>query len=551
MSDSSPFSPPGFGTWIQDRAHIPLPVSGLFSSQWNDSMGRGFGETVDRYGALIQSVTYTAVNHYCYLRFHFVGEPGADGPPSEEAVGAEIGRRIPIAAEALETRVWREVLALWDSEIKPAAVARHRELGATDPQALDDETLAEYVVACLTHDKEMKYQHHRFNLSALFPAGDLLLNTSMWTGRSTDDLLGLFEGHSPISGVWSEEIADAARAIESDSDAMKLLEGNDPDALNKLRSALPAVDLYVGDVENRLIDGFDYLNPTLSETPGIILGKLAAAVKAGGPADTSNSSALEQEIRDLVPDESRATFDEMLGDARLMYRLRDERGVYSDMWSAGLVRGALLEAGKRLAARGVCEQGTDLFEATAEEIEGLLQGSNQAVASSELASRRRSRIAAADFDAPPLLGPPPPEPPPPGALPPPLERVMSAIGYIVPALFDEVAEPSTEGNQIDGLRGSGGVYEGTARLITDVTDLIRVEQGDVLVAPTTSEAFSSVVYMLGAIVTDHGGVAAHAAIVAREVGIPAVVGTSVASSRISDGARVRVDGNSGTVTLLD
>jgi hypothetical protein len=106
-----------------------------------------------------------------------------------------------MSAEALKTRVWRDVLALWDSEIKPAVVARHRELGTTDPRTLDDETLAEYVVACLTHDKAMKHQHHRFNLSALFPAGDLLLNTSMWTGRSTDDLLGLFEGHSPISGV--------------------------------------------------------------------------------------------------------------------------------------------------------------------------------------------------------------------------------------------------------------------------------------------------------------------------------------------------------------
>ena len=127
----------------------------------------------------------------------------------------------------------------------------------------------------------------------------------------------------------------------------------------------------------------------------------------------------------------------MLSDARLMYRLRDERGVYSDMWSSGLVRGALLEAGKRLAPRGACEQTADLFEGTAEEIEGLLTGSGQAVTSSDLASRRRSRIAAADVDAPPLLGPPPPEPPPSGALPP---QRLSAQSHTCSALSSPIME---------------------------------------------------------------------------------------------------------------
>jgi phosphohistidine swiveling domain-containing protein len=550
MGEQVSFEPPGFGTWMQDRAHLPMPGTRLLGSQMGESMGRGFGESLERYGALIQSVTVEAVGHYGYLRFHFVGEPGADGPPDEETIGAEIGRRIPVAEAALNDRIWLDVLRRWDDEIKPAAIARHRELGAVDPASLDDAALADHVRACLAHDKEMRYQHHRFNLSALVPFGDALLHTAMWTGRSTDDLLGLFEGHSPISGVWSAEIADAAGAIADDPNAMTILGSGDADALDQLRARLPAVDRYVGDVENRLVDGFDYINPTLGETPGLILGKLAAAVAAGGPTQRSSSNEFEAEIRQSVPEAERASFDQLLADARTVYRLRDERGVYSDMWSAGILRHALLEIGRRLSAVGRCHDPADLFEAEPDELDALLAGADDAPGADELAGRTADRIAAAAVDAPPLLGPPPGPPPPPGALPPPLERIMGALGFIIPALLEEIEEPSVEGGVVAGLRGSGGVYEGTARVINDIAELMTLEQGDVLVAPTTSEAFNSIIHLLGAIVTDHGGVAAHAAIVAREVGIPAVVGSGLASSTITDGARVRVDGDRGEVTIL-
>jgi pyruvate,water dikinase len=106
------------------------------------------------------------------------------------------------------------------------------------------------------------------------------------------------------------------------------------------------------------------------------------------------------------------------------------------------------------------------------------------------------------------------------------------------------------GSVIRGLPGNAGVVEGRARVITDVADLVTLEPGDILVSPTTSEAFNCAIHLLSAIVTDHGGVASHAAIVSREVGIPAVVGTGIASRRISDGAQIRVDGTAGEVTLL-
>jgi pyruvate,water dikinase len=81
-------------------------------------------------------------------------------------------------------------------------------------------------------------------------------------------------------------------------------------------------------------------------------------------------------------------------------------------------------------------------------------------------------------------------------------------------------------------------------------DFDRITQGDVLVTESTSEAFNILLPLLGAIVTDNGGLLSHAAIVAREYGMPGVVGTRDASERIADGMLLRVDGDTGEVTVL-
>jgi pyruvate,water dikinase len=77
----------------------------------------------------------------------------------------------------------------------------------------------------------------------------------------------------------------------------------------------------------------------------------------------------------------------------------------------------------------------------------------------------------------------------------------------------------------------------------------RIVKGDVLVTESTSEAFNILLPLLGAIVTDAGGLLSHSAIVAREYGIPGVVGTREATRRIDDGVMIRVDGDKGEVAL--
>lgn len=110
---------------------------------------------------------------------------------------------------------------------------------------------------------------------------------------------------------------------------------------------------------------------------------------------------------------------------------------------------------------------------------------------------------------------------------------------------------TTEGESLDGIAGSPGLAEGTARVILDVGQLADVKDGEILVAPFTQASWTPVFARIAAAVTDAGGVMCHAAIIAREYGLPAVLGTGSATKRIATGDLVRVDADNGTVTILN
>ena len=126
---------------------------------------------------------------------------------------------------------------------------------------------------------------------------------------------------------------------------------------------------------------------------------------------------------------------------------------------------------------------------------------------------------------------------------------MAAMGIAMHEVFGS-SEAEHEEQLIRGLAASPGVYEGPARLVSGPTEFGRIQQGDVLVTESTTEAFNILLPLLGGIVTDNGGLLSHAAIVAREYGIPGVVGTREATGLIPDGARVRVNGEAGEVVVL-
>jgi len=254
------------------------------------------------------------------------------------------------------------------------------------------------------------------------------------------------------------------------------------------------------------------------------------------------------EVRAQVPAAHQADFDELLGEARLTYRLRDERGVYSDVWASGLMRRAALAAGRRVTSRSRIATPQQMLDASLDEMCALLTGAGGPSAD-ELAKRAEYRATYTAKDAPPLLGPPEPPPPDLAALPPSVARVMRAIFIALGHLFGS-SQAQHEEKVLYGLAASKGVYEGPARRVSGPSQFGRIVKGDVLVTESTTEAFNILLPLLGGIVTDEGGLLSHAAIVSREYGIPGVVGTREATERIADGVLVRVDGDAGEVTML-
>jgi rifampicin phosphotransferase len=541
---------PGPGPWQQDRAHNPVAVTPLMAATYPASFERGFEETFARYGLLLDRLAMRTVNGFTYHQLQPFDLPGPDGPPSPEQLGAEIGRRTEVATAALGGRVWREDLALWDRELKPTAVARHRELYAVDLGTLDDAALLAHIDTCLEHTRAMVYQHHRFNVSAMLPVGMFLLTAAPWVRRDPRSLLALLDGYSDVSGPLPPEMGPAVAALRADADAQALLEGDGPadERLAELCRRVPAVADFVADTGYRIVDGFDTTNPTLGEQPHLVLGRLAAGLAADPTAAKARAERAADELRSQLDPEHLAAWDDLLEEARCVYRLRDERGLYSDVSAIGLVRLGLLEAGRRLAARGRIEDPELILDVLPEELPALFGDGGPS--GTELAQRAGLRSSLSAADAPRFLGEPPPAPPPLDQLPPPLQQVMGATGFFIDGVLGELHEPVGDDRRIGGISANRGVYEGRARHVRTVDDLFELEPGDVVVSPTTGEAFNSFLHLVGAIVTDHGSFASHAGIVAREMGFPAVVGTVNGSHRIPDGAVVRVDGDRAEVTVI-
>ncbi len=533
------FEPPGPGSWNLDPVHFPRPVTPYFSETHPEPFSRGVAEFMAYYGTLIQTMETRYVNGFAY---------NAMRPAPEN----EIPERFARAEEVWEQRVWREHLREWDDTAKPASIKTHRELQSVDTGSLSDDDLAAYLTRCREHHSQMIYQHMRFTGSAMLPVGDLLAHLEAWSGVTRADALGMMRGSAPVSSGASGELDRLIVAINQDAGARALL-GSDGDpgkVLAELRAfggdVGTAMSEYLDLVGYRLLDGFDISGRFALELPDALLRAIQSSVNNSG-SDAGDVDDLISEIRVQVPDQHRTEFDDLLAEARLMYRLRDERGVFSDILASGIMRRAVLGAGQRLENKGRVHDAEHLIDAGFDEMCSLLHGQDGPSAD-ELAQRFVDRSSRTAKDAPVSLGPPSPPPPDPSGLPPGVARVMHAMGIALSEVFGS-SEAEHDENFLRGLAASGGVYEGPARLVSGPSEFDRIVQGDVLVTESTSEAFNILLPLLGAIVTDAGGLLSHSAIVAREYGIPGVVGTRNATDRISDGTRVRVDGDAGEVTV--
>ena len=556
------FAPPRPGVWFLDPTHFTRPVTRFQAELFPEQMIAGFSEGLRRYGSLLEYLDLAFVNGFFYYcprpvaaAQEAVGHPPREAWDELAASHPDIQARLATSATVFERKLWREDLERWDGEVKPAAIRDHLELLAVEPAVLGTDDLLAYLERCRENQKRGAYVHHLFNMPALLPVGDFLVHAREWTGRPGAELLSLLQGVNPDPLGADDELERLVTAVRNDSAALSVLEsaGEPGEVLAALR-ALPgesgeAAAAYTDRVGYRPVNGEDIGEPCVIELPELIVGAVRSALETAESASGADEVwQRTAEARDAVPAMHRDAFDELLEEARLTYRLRDERGTYADLWAIGIMRRAILAAGERLAAQGLIDEPSHLVEADYVELRALVR-SGAGVSGDELAERARYRLEARFTDAPPVIGGEPGDPLPPEWLPPAAARLERALGAAVQEIF-VAPQPRTEAHKVHGLGVSPGTYEGTARVIRGTSEFGRIEPGDVLVTNSTTTAFNIVLPLLGAIVTDRGGLLSHAAIVAREYGIPGVVGCTDATAILPDGALVRVDGSAGEVEVV-
>src|SRR5213596_3279689 len=391
------FEPPGPGSWLQDPVHMPRPMTRYFQETHPPAFKKGTNDFARFYGLLIDGLQMRYVNGFGYRQVLPVPD-------------AEIPGRFQRAEQVFPRKLWQEQLRDWDGNRKPSSIATHRELQAVNPDALSDAELVAYLTRCRDHHSAMLAQHMRFTAGALLPTGDFLAHVGNWTGLPPSDLLGLMRGSAVVSAGGSDEMERLKRAFAQDSAARKVLasDGDPAQVLASLRSlggeAGAAISGYLDLVGNRLVDGFDIAEPTAFELPDALVRAMRIAV-SGETQAASDLDARIAEVRAQVPAAHQAEFDELLGEARLLYRLRDERGVYSDIWASGIMRRAALAGGRRATANGRIADPANFVDAGFDEMCGLVSGTGGPSAE-ELAARARWRATHSAKDAPPTLGPP-------------------------------------------------------------------------------------------------------------------------------------------------
>ncbi len=330
--------------------------------------------------------------------------------------------------------------------------------------------------------------------------------------------------------VWSptaalDEIAELARRLPADArDALaagRMTALAEREDLAEMRIALDVFLARFGDLAER---SNDLSLPTWREDPGTVIDLVLAHRERRAAGGAAREASTLDAVLSRVPRIRRPL-------VRLLWRRAGAFRVYREAvgatWTAvyGLFRGTFLALGQRFVARGMLAGPDDIFYLSLDEIRAASAGGSSPSTSeiARLVARRRSEMA----DAADLLVP---------------ELVYGDA--FVARHADE-----TVGAAVAGIPASRGSVRGTARVVRAGAEFGRVVAGDVIIIPFSDVAWTPLFARAAAVVTETGGILSHAAIVAREYGIPCVVSVPDACTTIPDGATVIVDGTAGTVLV--
>jgi pyruvate,water dikinase len=263
------------------------------------------------------------------------------------------------------------------------------------------------------------------------------------------------------------------------------------------------------------------------------------------------------EYRKLIKsDDDRKSFDDAYNVVRTIYRYAEDHLFWVEHWLHTTWFEKVRGFGSLLTKYGVIAKTDDIFLFNRFEVPMLIEDLVTAWALGEgvptrgkfwqekAAKREEILEAARKWMAVPALGVPPEEM---------VEPFTVMLWGITSEQVGEWLKGGTEGgdvNEIKGFASSAGVAEGPARVLKLMEDVVKLQPGEIMVAPCTNPSWAPVFTKIKAAVTDIGGLTSHAAIVSREYGLPSVTGTGIATAVIKTGDIIKVDGSTGVVTIV-
>jgi pyruvate,water dikinase len=243
-----------------------------------------------------------------------------------------------------------------------------------------------------------------------------------------------------------------------------------------------------------------------------------------------------RELESRLSGEDLAEFKSKLAKCQGHVTISEDRARWQ-LTIIGSLRVPFLALGKKLVDAGALAEPNDVFFLDPEELRKAARSPSasltETVAARKLDLERWERL-----EPPPFVG-----------VPPDMSQMPPAFQTVLTKFFGLGVVPSTEKNVINGNAASRGSARGRARIIRDLSESDRLQQGEILVCPSTAPPWTPLFAIAAAIVTDTGGILSHSAICAREYGIPCVVGTQIGTQQIPDGAMITVDGAEGTVRI--
>lgn len=528
-----------------DRMHFPLPISPLAIST-TGAFEAGYTRAFREYNIPIQAYEVRSVNNYRFERTVM-------RQPASEQEAAEQGALV----EATMQREIGRMLDRWFGEHYPQVVAHYERLRQVQPA----DASREEILAMLDEVDEIHSDLWAIHFRIAIP---MLLSMQLFIELYAEILGGSAEeAHTLMVGGISEtikadfglaDLAELARTLQLDEMLLATPIGETRHALEASengRTFLNHLNAYLEEYGLRQ-DLFDFNTPTWQEDPTFALASIRNYIQSGHDPKAEHEAiaksagiALDHARAKLAayPEAMREQFDAFLQHARHGAFLQEEHNFYLDQRGSALLRLFYLDVGRHLHNQGVLAEPGEIFMLRIEEIRELLGEADPQLLAERthalVVERRGELTRAAAMTPPPFLGDPTSVPPPPDS---PVTRGLMAF-------FGGPPQRSEVPGQLKGNPGSRGVASGVARVARTLEEAADVRPGEILVALTTMPAWTPLFGVVAAVVTETGGALSHCAIVAREYGIPAVVGVFGATEAITTGQRITVDGSQGIVIL--